>query len=210
MAVPVRRELFADLAHTAARLLGALNQVADRRRLELHRAERGLPDLPALANLARQRLDDRAGRLALALPGRLALAGRAAREGGRRLEVAMPLLMQRARAGIDLRGSQLQGALRHAVAARHTQAARVLSRLTDAPLRARLREAGTKLAGCGAHLDAVSYRSVLERGYALVSDAKGRPLTRAAEVPAGGRLWVQFADGRVGARADGSGQGSLF
>jgi exodeoxyribonuclease VII large subunit len=210
MAVPVRHELLADLTHTGARLMGALNQLANRCRLDLHRAERGLPDLPSLANFARQRLDDRAGRLVQALPGRLMLARRAAQDAARRLEVAMPLLTHRARAAIDLRGSQLRGALRHAVAARHTQAARVLSRLTEAPLRARLREAAARVAGCGAHLDAVSYRSVLERGYALVSDTKGHPLTRAADVPKGARLSLQFADGSVGARADGSGQGSLF
>jgi exodeoxyribonuclease VII large subunit len=210
MAVPVRHELLADLTHTGARLMGALTQVTNRCRLGLHRAERGLPDLPSLANLARQRLDDRSGRLAVALPNRLALARRAASDAGRRLDVGLPLLMQRARAGLDLRASQLRAGLRHAVAMQHTRAAGIVGRLSEAPLRARLREAAARLAGCGNHLEAVSYASVLDRGYALVFGARGVPLTRAADVPKGGRLSLRFADGTVGARAEGSGQGSLF
>ena len=188
MAVPVSHELLADLAHAAARLAGGLSQLAVRRRLELHRIERGLPDLPSLANLARQRLDDRSSRLALALPARLARAARDAREARQ----------------------HLRAALRHAVSRRHTRAAGILARLTAAPLHAKLRQAHAHLTGCANHLDAVSYAAVLARGYALVFDSKGRPLTRRADVPAGAKLSLKFADGQVGARADGTGQGSLW
>ncbi|MDE2006353.1 MAG: exodeoxyribonuclease VII large subunit, partial [Rhodospirillales bacterium] len=68
LAVPSRSELAAGLAQSAARLAGGLGRIVQERRLRLGRAERGLPDLPALVGLARQRLDDRAERLALALP----------------------------------------------------------------------------------------------------------------------------------------------
>ena len=204
MAVPVRAELLADLTHSAARLLGALHRTVNHRRLRLDRATHALPDLPALTNVARQRLDDRAGRLANALPGRLALARRRHAEAARCLDWALPVLGAKARACLDLRSSELRFALRHAVAAGHHQAGRVTGRLTPAPLRARLREAAAKLAGCGAHLEAVSYARVLERGYALVSDTRGRPLGRAAEVPGSGRLLIRFADGSVGARVDGA------
>src|SRR5882757_3658149 len=59
MAIPARADLLADLAQKAARLAGALAQVTRGSRLRLLRAERGLPDLPALLGTARQRLDDR-------------------------------------------------------------------------------------------------------------------------------------------------------
>ena len=49
LAVPARADLLADLEHKAARLIGGLNRLAQERRLRLSRAERGLPDLPALA-----------------------------------------------------------------------------------------------------------------------------------------------------------------
>src|SRR5205823_2195881 len=71
MAAPMRADLLADLQHKAARLVGALNRLAQERRLQLSRAERGLPDLPGLLGGARQRLDDRAERLDMALPNLL-------------------------------------------------------------------------------------------------------------------------------------------
>jgi exodeoxyribonuclease VII large subunit len=43
---------------------------------------------------------------------------------------------------------------------------------------------------------------VLQRGYAVVSDAAGHPLTSAAKVAPGARLRLRFADGEVGATAD--------
>jgi exodeoxyribonuclease VII large subunit len=52
-------------------------------------------------------------------------------------------------------------------------------------------------------LNAYSYRKVLERGFALVRDGEGRPLRSAAAVCIGMRLDIEFADGRVGANADG-------
>ncbi len=52
-------------------------------------------------------------------------------------------------------------------------------------------------------LRAVSYRGVLTRGFALVRDETDTPLRRAAEVGAGKPLRIEFADGSVGAVADG-------
>jgi len=76
----------------------------------------------------------------------------------------------------------------------------------------------------------LSEQSILERGYALVLDATGTPVRRAAEVGRGAALDLRFADGTVHVRAgdgeppaapkpaprpaakpkDGGGQGSLF
>jgi len=61
----------------------------------------------------------------------------------------------------------------------------------------RLRSAGQLLA-------AYSYRGVLARGFTLVRDSEGRPLRSAAAVGAGTRLDIEFADGRVGATANGN------
>ena len=58
----------------------------------------------------------------------------------------------------------------------------------------------------GQLLAAFSYRGVLGRGFALVRDGEGRTLRAAAAVAAGMRLDIEFADGRVGAVADGEGQ----
>ncbi len=71
----------------------------------------------------------------------------------------------------------------------------------------------------------MSYQSILERGFALVSTASGKLVRRAAEVPRGEALSLEFADGKVGAISTGGdaprapratpktptgGQGSLF
>ena len=66
-----------------------------------------------------------------------------------------------------------------------------------------LRESRTRLEGTAARLESVSPLAVLQRGYALVSDATGHPMTSAAAVKPGARLRLRFADDEVGATADG-------
>ena len=56
----------------------------------------------------------------------------------------------------------------------------------------------------GQLLTALSYRGVLERGFALVRGLDGSPLRRAAAVEAGQGLDIEFADGRVRAAAEGA------
>ena len=227
LAVPARADLLADLEHKAARLIGGLNRLTQERRLRLSRAERGLPDLPALLGTARQRLDDRAERLSLALPNllqqrRAALITverrlpdlpallRACRERvqerGVRLILALPNLVATRRSALDLCGQKLIAGLRNALGGIHNRANRTLNRLTDAPLRGALREARAHLAGMSGRLESVSPLAVLQRGYALVSDTAGHPLTSAASVTPGAKLRIRFADAEVGATADGIGK----
>jgi exodeoxyribonuclease VII large subunit len=223
LAVPARADLVADLEHKAARLIGGLNRLAQERRLQLSRAERGLPDLPALLGGARQRMDDRAERLTLALPNllhkRRAALDTAVRhlpdlptmlkacrervqERGVRLIIALPNVVARRHAALDLCGQKLVAGLRHAVGGIHNRAGRALGRLSDAPLRGALRETRARLEGAAARLESVSPLAVLQRGYALVSDAAGHPLTSAGAIAPGARLKLRFADGEVGATAD--------
>jgi exodeoxyribonuclease VII large subunit len=227
LAVPSRVELAADLAQKGARLIGALNRIAQEGRLRLQRAERGLPDLPSLVGAARQRLDDRGARMLLALPNLLAarrasldraerglpdLAAlvRGARqrfgEGAVRLRLALPGRLAAARSELTLSAQLLRAALRHATANSANRAAGVLPRLTDAPLRARLRESHARLDGLAARLESVSYEKVLARGYALVSDGEGTPITTAKSVRAGMDLRLRFADGEARAIAGGRGE----
>jgi exodeoxyribonuclease VII large subunit len=48
----------------------------------------------------------------------------------------------------------------------------------------------------------VSYERVLARGFALVTNAKGAPVTAAAKVAPGAALSLRFADGEVAVRAE--------
>jgi exodeoxyribonuclease VII large subunit len=116
--------------------------------------------------------------------------------------VALPNFVVRRHAALDLCGHKLVSCLRHAVAIIHNRAGGPLGRLWDAPLHAALREARAKLQGSAARLESVSPLAVLQRGYAVVSDAAGHPLTSAAAVRPGARLRLRFADGEVGAIAE--------
>jgi exodeoxyribonuclease VII large subunit len=224
MAIPARADLLADLAQKAARLAGALASVTRDRRLRLVRAERLLPDLPSLLGTARQRLDDRGDRLGMALPNLLerrraavaSFSGRlpdlpamlvAARERvrdrGGRLVLALPVLVTTRRHALGLGEQRLLSGLRQAVGSVHQRAGRVLGRLTDSVPRAALREARARLEGTAARLESVSPLAVLARGYALVTDPAGAPITQAAVVKPGAKMRLRFADGEVRATADG-------
>ena len=223
LAVPSRAELVATIAQETARLAGALHRMTQERRLRLGRAERGLPDLPSLVGGARQRLDDRGQRLAIALPNlliarRAAFARserllpdlpaliRAARQAaetrGHRLALALPNLVATRRSALRMAAAALPNALRRA-AARHREAsARITPRLSPAPLRSTLRESRTRLESLAARLESVSHTAVQARGYALVLDAAGHTITRAADIPNGAKLRLRFADGEKPVTAD--------
>ncbi len=185
MAIPARLELQADLAQKTARLTGALSRIAGAARLRLDRAGAKLPDLPGILGAARQRLDDRSERLGLALPNFAAAK----------------------RAGLERTANRLLHP-REIIARSRNQVALLEHRLT-VPLPNRLREASMRVEGLSARLASVSYEAVLARGFALVTNAKGAPVSSAAAVPAGATLKIKFADGDVGVTASPQ-QGSLF
>jgi len=134
LAVPARSELIADLAQKTARLAGSLSRLAQGKRLQLHRAVAGLPDLVSLLGQARLRLDDRA----------------------QRLELALPNLVAARRAGFIRASDRLLPALRHNVAERHTRAANILARLSVVSLQALLRERRATLTGLARRWEAVT------------------------------------------------------
>ncbi|GHD14198.1 exodeoxyribonuclease VII large subunit [Tianweitania populi] len=73
----------------------------------------------------------------------------------------------------------------------------------DRALDSRLSAHRTGLAQSERMLGSLSYKAVLKRGFAVVHDAEGKPVTAAASVSPGERLSLEFADGRVDALASG-------
>jgi len=59
-----------------------------------------------------------------------------------------------------------------------------------------------RVAHSGQLLGALSYRSVLTRGFALVRDQQGHAVHAASGIGPGARLDLEFADGHVAATAD--------
>lgn len=204
LAVPARAELLAGLAHSAARLLQCGQGALDRARLRLSRLEARLPDLPGLVGAARQRLDDRAERLAMA-PRALLAAKRAAldaiaprlphpRESLAGHRHSLALLQQRGAAALQRQLDRSQTALH---------------RLPDprGRLESRLREARARLEGLSGRLEGASYQGVLARGFALVRAESGEPVTSAAGIAAGARLSLTFQDGARMVTADDTAHG---
>jgi len=180
MAVPVRLDLLARVGELGARLPRALISATESRARQLEATCRGLPRPERLLAEATQRLDDRAERLGLGLSNRLSRAGE-------RLDA----LSQRLRTPREVAD---RAALRLATAGQTLSAA--FTRRLDA--------ADNRLQRQAALLDTLSYRRILDRGFALVRSADGAPLTRAAQVAPGSALTLAFADGDVHAIAEGS------
>ena len=200
LAVPAQAEMLAALAQTAARLLACGQAALNHARLRLSRVEGRMPDLPALVGAARQRLDDRAERLALAPHALLARKRGALDAIAHRLphpretlaghRHTLGLLQARAGAALQRLLDRRQGALH---------------RIPDPGVRvaARLREARLRLQGLTARLEGASYQGVLARGFALLRDEAGEPVTQAAEVAPGARLNITLQDGSFTATAEG-------
>lgn len=105
-----------------------------------------------------------------------------------------------------VRPAPLRESLHHRRERLDTASARLAGAIHNVGLSTRQR-----LAGLVKLLDTLSYRSVLQRGYAVVRDARGSPIPSAAAVTLGQTLEIEFADGKVKAREDsGPRQGSLF
>ena len=75
-------------------------------------------------------------------------------------------------------------------------------RLSPETLNSAIRLQKARLDGLGSHLEAVSPRAILSRGYVLVQDSKGRPVTHSDAEPLSGRVVLSFADGQRGAKLD--------
>jgi exodeoxyribonuclease VII large subunit len=211
MAVPVRADLLVAVDSLARRALASWLRNQQARRSELRSAARALPDGEDVLALPRQRLDHAAAALSRALRANAQIHRVGfSRIGGRLAPQLLRTNVERRReryAGIALR---LHASLAANIEAYRTRIARQRERGAMFAERAKLAVRNliaVRRARCQRDaqlLAALSYRGVLARGFALVRDAAGQPLRTAAAVTAGMPIEIEFADGRVGARADGA------
>jgi exodeoxyribonuclease VII large subunit len=182
MAVPVRAELIAKILDLGRRSIGGMQRALDERRQRVAAAAGGLPDLPMLLGHAAQRLDDWSGRLSAALLGWLRV-----RE------------QHFARAAAGLRRSVLEQPI-----ARGLERTQELAQRLPGLVKRRIADAAQRLSAAAQMLQSLSYERVLDRGYALVRDAAGEPVTSAAGAKPGADIAIRFKDGDVGARVTGA------
>jgi exodeoxyribonuclease VII large subunit len=199
-AVPVRADLLAQIASLSARHNRGTKRLMDERRTRVRAAARALPRPDDILALARQRFDHASGKLKAALSKNTLLHRRDFEKAAAGL-TPRPLkayIAEQARR-VDRRGSELRRDLRRAIDQRRTM-----------------------IAANGKLLTSLSYKSVLQRGYALIRNEVRIPLHAAAQVKPGQDLRIEFHDGEIAAQASGppaapkaaktsgGGQGSLF
>ncbi|MDE2351971.1 MAG: exodeoxyribonuclease VII large subunit [Alphaproteobacteria bacterium] len=181
IAVPVRAELVQQVRDLDARAYRGFTRAMTERRTRLAGLARVLPRADQLFAQPRQRFDVAAERLGNALSRNLQVHRRAFAETATLLRPrALVTRMETGRerlAMLEQRQARAQG----------LRLADLTRRLAD---KARL-------------LDSLSYRSVLERGFAVVRGADGAVRRRAGEVAAGEHLTLTFSDGSKAATAEG-------
>jgi exodeoxyribonuclease VII large subunit len=97
---------------------------------------------------------------------------------------------------------RLNRSLRQAVQIKRQQLATLAARLARCSPEFRVQQESHRLLSLWKRLQAASPASVLSRGFAIVRDEEGRPVTQRAGVQSGQRLGVAFSDGDVRVRAD--------
>ncbi len=180
-AVPVRADLIAELLSKARRALACWQRNIEQRRKELSLLSRALPALNELLSAPRQRLDTCIDRLPRALRANAQLHHTQLTRASARLS---PRLLK----------------------ARLARSSEIVVAIAERGKRAKgnyLQRCRDRVRNAEQLLRAFSYQGVLRRGFALVRDVAGRPLHAAISVTSGMRLDIEFADGRVGAVADG-------
>jgi exodeoxyribonuclease VII large subunit len=201
LAVPVRTELLAQTLDLERRALRCFSKGMEDRRRHLAQLVRVLPRAESLFAAPRQRLDTASDKLQHGLTRNLKIHD-----------------VRFNKAGSRLRDRMLKDRL--AICGERTAA--LGERATRAE-KNRLAQARRRLEGLGRELELISYRSVLERGFALVRAEDGTVRRRAASVKPGEALTLTFADGDAHAQTGegaekpkpakkklGSDQGSLF
>jgi exodeoxyribonuclease VII large subunit len=233
MAVPVRAELLLEVASLARRAMACWQRGLEHRRAELRSVARALPGAAELLAIPRQRLDTVAGALPRALKGNTHAHYRRFAQADARLTLRVlrahlahateRLAMTGDRLGLSARSQLHRRRDRFAALEARLKASRLANAKAQRQLLARDRERALRLAERarraltmlierhrarvvhdGQLLAALSYRSVLTRGFALVRDADGHPLHAAAAVGPGAALSLEFADGRVAVTAEGT------
>jgi exodeoxyribonuclease VII large subunit len=198
MAVPVRAELQAGVLDSARRMVGAVHRITDERRMRLEGLARGLPDLESVLGTARQRLDVTDERLRNSMNGALRDRRQQVARWAGQIKPPRQSLAEASRQ-LNRETESLKGAAARFLRSRRDRNDGFAERLQPDLVGRHLRDAQGRLTALGDLLESLSFRRVLDRGYAVVRDADGRAVTGAGALAAGDRVAIDFSDGQVGA-----------
>ncbi|MEQ8505082.1 MAG: exodeoxyribonuclease VII large subunit [Rhodospirillales bacterium] len=181
MAVPVRLDLLAHVMEDGQRIAAAVSRLLADHRRHLDATARALPNPARMLQEQAQRLDDWTDRLANSLGG--GLERRRARLTSAAAGLTRPdkiIQMESRRLGSEARALKAAG---------KTAVDQARNRLTQA----------------SALLESYSYQRVLDRGFALVTDPSGAPVTSVKGLKTGDALDLRLKDGTRPATVSGSG-----
>ena len=181
--VPVRHELQAQVADDGIRLRGSVTRQLQELSLRLEGLARGLPDPRRALEERSQRLDEWEERLRNSLGAGL----RSRRQNLAALAASL----------------RKPGHILRMCAERLAVESRQLVRALGETMKDRERA----LSQTSALLDSYSYERILERGFALVADAEGKPVTSAKALQPGDQVALRFAEGAARAAITGTREG---
>jgi len=177
IAVPVRSELVAQVLDDGRRLVSGLGRLLEENRLRLESAGRGLPDPQSLLATKTQQLDGRAERLNLGLRS----------------------LMREKTAAAERIAAGVRPAALHQLVSRGQERLTDLGDRLQPQMARRLADLRERLEQRGRLLDSYSYERVLDRGFALVQERGGQPVTDRVAAQRAGEVTIRFRDGSVAA-----------
>jgi exodeoxyribonuclease VII large subunit len=123
--------------------------------------------------------------------------------GRSRLRLLSPAaLVERGYLRLDDMTNRLGSALRSSIQLRRHGLAAAAGRLDHASPETRVQIESHRLLSLYKRLHGASPGSILNRGFAIVRDDKGKPVTRRAGVTKGQRLEAEFADGKLPVRSE--------
>lgn len=184
MAVPVKADLDYTIADLGRRLAGLKTAIVQDRSDRVKALARALPSPKDLLGLASQRFDELSERLPRGL-----------------MNVSQQKTIQLNR----LLGGLSAGRLKQMVSFRSSQLESVGTRLAPAYDR-KLTDLSARLEASGRMLESLSYERVLDRGFALVEDSEGKPVSKATGLTVGDHLNLRFADGKQAVEVLGEGR----
>jgi exodeoxyribonuclease VII large subunit len=179
-AVPVRLQLLARVEDCSSRLLQQAERVVTFKRSELQALERGLGNPRHAIEAHVQRLDGLAERLDGALRNTLERRGQNVATWGARLRHPLQQVRDFEKR-LEMLGRSLDAGFRRTIDAERAR----FQRLSDL-------------------LESYSYRGVLKRGFALVTDPAGHAIGASADARPGEGISIEFHDGKVAATVDGA------
>jgi exodeoxyribonuclease VII large subunit len=228
MSVPVKADLEASLSNLSARLRSASSRNVDQKRQNFIALSRGLPSLDNLLALPRRRIDEATSNLSKAIHLNTLNKRRGFDLAVNRLTpIALLASLRDRTARVQQIGQVLHSSFDRIRDRKITSLERLDRTLQPVPqqILSRIRSNQTQIDQYSARYDnavssllkrltqqlyaqdrmmqSLAYTNVLKRGFALVRDEDGKPITLAEKVGDGQALSIQFSDGYLNANAAG-------